>query len=111
MTLDNGLAVHMDGISQIPGPERVELVVHGMEGSLMIENWGTLKGGKVGKPYEIISTDDSKVQSLFDNLIQALRGNNADLYDFTVGYNVQVVLEAFKDPNLRNGIELVEKYK
>ncbi|WP_456279332.1 Gfo/Idh/MocA family protein [Bacillus sp. AK128] len=111
LALDNGITVNVDGISQIPGQEKVELMVHGTEGSLLLENWGTLKGGKVGQPYEQISTEGMNVGSLFDHLIDAIRGNNANLYDFRVGYNVQVVLEAFKNPELPNGLYLVEQYK
>ncbi|WP_246943221.1 Gfo/Idh/MocA family protein [Bacillus pinisoli] len=111
LVLDNGINVYLDGISQVPGPERVELVVHGTEGSLFLENWGNLKGGKVGQPYESISTEGIHVGTLFDHLIESLRGNTANLYDFTVGYNVQVVLEAFKNPELPNGIYLVNLYK
>jgi predicted dehydrogenase len=111
LALDNGVTVHVDGISQIPGQERVELIIHGTEGSLLLENWGNLKGGKVGQPYEEISTEGIHVGTLFDHLIDAVRGNTANLYDFTVGYNVQVVLEAFKNPDLPNGLYLVDQYK
>jgi predicted dehydrogenase len=111
LALDNGISVNIDGISQVPGLEKVELIIHGTEGSLLLENWGILKGGKVGQPYEQLSTEGIQVGSLFDHLIEAVRGNSANLYDFTVGYNVQVVLEAFKNPELSNGIYLVDQYK
>lgn len=111
LVLDNGTNVYLDGISQVPGQERVELVVHGTEGSLLLENWGNLKGGKAGQPYEPISTEGLQVGSLFDHLIEALNGNTSNLYDFKVGYNVQVVLEAFKNPELTTGIHLGDQYK
>jgi predicted dehydrogenase len=111
MELDRGLDVHVDGQSQFDGKERVELLVSGTEGALLIENWGTLKGGKTGEILEEIPCNDTKVRTLFQNMVQAINGDKADLYDFTVGYNVQVVLEAFKDPNLVNGLQLTPKYK
>lgn len=110
MKLNNGITVNINGLSQMAGDERVELMVHGTIGSLMIEKWGVLKGGKIGQPFEIIETDDVKVLRLFDQMINAIQGKKADLYDFKVGYNVQVVLEAFKDSNFSNGVDLSKNY-
>ncbi|MFZ3589929.1 Gfo/Idh/MocA family protein [Bacillus sp. DJP31] len=110
MKLSNGLNVHIDGVSQFEGQERVELVLHGTTGTLMLENWGTLKVGKVGGRFELISTEDMQIQSLLDHMILALKGHEAALFNFTVGYNVQVVLEAFKETNLSQGIDLSDRY-
>lgn len=111
MTLDNDLVVHLDGNSNFEGNERVELVVHGTEGTLMIENWGTLKGLQPGGDYKEIPTNDTEIQPIFHHMIQAYNRQASDLYDFKVGYNVQVVLEALKNSNLVNGIELRNQYK
>jgi predicted dehydrogenase len=110
MNLQNGLNVYVDGLSTFAGKERVELVIHGTKGSLMIENWGTLKGGKIGHTLEVIPTEDIKVKRLLDQVVAAVNGEDANLYDFTVGYNVQVVLEAFKSPELVKGIDLSKMY-
>ncbi|MBM6619582.1 Gfo/Idh/MocA family protein [Bacillus suaedaesalsae] len=111
MKLDNNLIVHLDGDSNFEGIERVELVLHGTDGTLMIENWGTLKGQRSDEELYEIPTNDVEVQPIFHHMIHAYKGNPADLYDFKVGYNVQVVLEALKHPNLADGIHLKSQYK
>ncbi|KAA0549944.1 Gfo/Idh/MocA family oxidoreductase [Bacillus sp. BGMRC 2118] len=111
MRLENDIVVHLNGDSNFEGKERVELVVHGRNGTLMIENWGTLKGKQAENVFHEIPTKDVDVQPIFHHMVQAHHGKPADLYDFKVGYNVQVVLEALKNPNLANGIQLKNYYK
>ncbi|MFD1737516.1 Gfo/Idh/MocA family protein [Bacillus salitolerans] len=111
LTLENDIKVHVNGLSQMAGNERVELAIHGTEGSVMIENWGTLKAGKSGEAFEEIPIKHKGNNRLLDHVVAAIKGEKADIYDFRIGYNVQVVLEAFKQQNLQQGIDLKNKYK
>jgi predicted dehydrogenase len=97
MKLANGTPVLVDGLSHIAGEERLALTVYGTEGTLSLENWRDLKGGKLGEQINDISTEDIQPHiGLIPSLVQGIRGQSADLYDFKVGYDVQVVLEALR---------------
>jgi predicted dehydrogenase len=99
MKLADGTHILVDGLSHIAGEERLALTVYGTEGTLSLENWRDLKGGRLGEPITNISAEDVHPPlGLIPSLVQAIRGQSADLYDFNVGYDVQVVLEALRHP-------------
>jgi predicted dehydrogenase len=99
MRLADGTPILVDGLSHIAGEERLALTAYGSKGTLSLENWRELKGGRLGEPLTEISIEDVQPpQGLMPNVVKAIRGQSADLYDFKVGYDVQVVLEALRHP-------------
>lgn len=104
MELDDGTPILVDGLSQIAGEEHLALTIYGTEGTLSLENWRQLKGAKLGETMKEISIEDVTPQAgLIENLIQAVQGKEAELYDFQVGYQVQLVLEALRNPDHKVG--------
>lgn len=100
MELDDGTPILLDGLSQIAGEEHLALTIYGTEGTISLENWRELKGAKLGETMKEISIEDvTPPLGLIENLIQAVQGNEAELYDFQVGYQVQLVLEALRNPD------------
>lgn len=99
MNLADGTPITIDGISHIAGNERIALVAYGTEGTIAIENWGELYAGKVNQPLEHISLDEEPARaSLLENVVRAIHGKPAEIYDFRVGYDAQVILEALRHP-------------
>lgn len=107
MRLQDGTAVLVDGMSHIAGEERLALTLFGSKGTLSLENWSSLKGGQIGEKIKEIPLDGFQVKSrLIDEVVKAIRGESAELYDFKVGYEVQAVLEALRRPNSDNWNEI-----
>jgi predicted dehydrogenase len=105
MELDDGTPILVDGLSQIAGEEHLALTIYGTEGTLSLENWRQLKGAKLGETLNEISVEDvTPPAGLIENLIQAVQGKPSELYDFNVGYEVQLVLEALRDPDRESGM-------
>lgn len=111
MQLADGTPITVDGISYIAGQEKIALVAYGTEGTLAIENWGELYGGKVQQPMERISLEDQPIPpSLLENVVRAIRGEQADIYDFGVGYDAQVILEALRNPISSEMVDVRDRY-
>ncbi|TLS36006.1 Gfo/Idh/MocA family protein [Pseudalkalibacillus caeni] len=91
--LEDGTPVLIEGLSQIAGKEFIGYSAYGTEGILSLENWGLLKGAKNGEELKAISIEDAKPKQLIDELVKAAHGQEAELYDFEVGYRAQKVLE------------------
>jgi predicted dehydrogenase len=99
MRLENGTPILVDGLSQIAGEEHLELTVYGSKGILSLQNWRELKGGKLGETVQELHTEDIEPpDGLIANLVLAIEGQKANLYDFRIGYEVQKVLEALRQP-------------
>jgi predicted dehydrogenase len=96
MALTDGTPILFSGLSQIPGEERVEFHAYGTEGKLSLLNWGTLVGASIGESATSIEPTLGKAPDLIGNLVQAIRGHDADLCDFGVGYKAQMVLEQLR---------------
>ena len=67
---------------------------YGTAGTLLLENWSTLLGAPAGQalaPIEVPEMD--RRHGLVTHLVDAIDGKPADLYDFHVGYEVQIILE------------------
>ncbi|MCB7347808.1 hypothetical protein LIZ33_16355, partial [Desulfovibrio desulfuricans] len=77
-------------ISEIAGKEYIGFTAFGSEGTLSLENWGQLKVGKLGEKLETILIEDAAPNQLIDEIIKAIDGQEAELYDFEVGYKAQV---------------------
>lgn len=88
--------VLIEGLSHIAGKEYIGFTAYGSEGTLSLENWGELKGGRMGEALEPIAFEDAKSNSLIDELIKAINGEEAELYDFSVGFQAQNVLEGLR---------------
>lgn len=91
--LADGTPILIDGISQVAGKEHIGFTAYGSEGILSIENWGELRGGKTGADRSLISLEDTLPNRLIDELVKAIKGKDAEIYDFEVGYQSQKILE------------------
>lgn len=94
--LAEGTPVLIDGMSGLAGKEHIGFTAYGTEGVLTLENWGELRGGKTGGDLEPISLEAATYPRLIDELVKAVNGQEADLYDFEVGYQAQKVLEVLR---------------
>ncbi|WP_019155153.1 Gfo/Idh/MocA family protein [Robertmurraya massiliosenegalensis] len=94
--LEDGTPVLIEGLSEIAGKEYIGFTAFGSEGTLALENWGQLKSGKIGAELETILTEGVTPNHLIDEVVKAIQGQDAELYDFEVGYKAQVVLEELR---------------
>lgn len=94
--LEDGTPVLIQGLSQVAGEEYIGFIAYGSEGTLSLENWGQLKGGKIGEELQPILAEDVAPNRLIDELVKAAKGEIAELYDFEVGYKAQRVLEELR---------------
>lgn len=94
--LKNGTPVLIEGLSEVAGNEYIGFTAYGMKGTLSLENWGQLRGGRVGEELKIISLEDSTPNNLVDELVKAINGTDAELYDFEIGFRSQQVLEQLR---------------
>lgn len=95
--LEDGTPILIEGLSQIAGKEYIGYTAYGSEGILSLENWAELKGGKNGEELNAISVEETMTSSLIDELVKAVNGEEAELYDFEVGLRAQEVLEEFRN--------------
>ncbi|WP_078544131.1 Gfo/Idh/MocA family protein [Litchfieldia alkalitelluris] len=96
LELEGGIPFIINGLSDIAGDERISFTAYGTEGTLSLINWSAVEGGKLGesiKPIEMVDQSDS----LISNIVKALNGEKAELYDFAAGYEAQVVLEKLRN--------------
>ncbi|MBD7984132.1 Gfo/Idh/MocA family oxidoreductase [Sporosarcina sp. Sa2YVA2] len=94
--LTDGTPVLIEGISQAAGHEHIGFTAYGSEGVLSIENWGDLRGGKTGEDLSLLSLEGTVPHRLIDELVKAVNGEIAEIYDFEVGYRSQAILEALR---------------
>jgi len=94
--LADGTPVLIEGISGQAGKEHIGFTAYGSEGVLTLENWGELRGGKTGGNLEPITLEEVSTRRLINELLKAVNGQKADLYDFEVGYQAQNILEALR---------------
>jgi predicted dehydrogenase len=94
--LEDGTPVLIEGLSQISGNEYIGFTAYGSDGVLTLDNWGELKGGKNGEELEEIPMESVPQISLINELVEALKGKPAEIYDFEVGFKAQVVLEQLR---------------
>lgn len=94
--LSDGTPVLIEGISQVAGHEHIGFTAYGSEGVLSIENWSDLRGGKTGEELSLLPLDDTQPPRLINELVKAVEGEQAQIYDFEVGYRAQAILEALR---------------
>lgn len=96
MKLADGTPVTISGLSQVAAQERVEVKAYGTEGTISLLNWGELHIGRSNEPLAKIelAAETPFPGQLLQNIVQAIDGEEADLYDFQVGYDVQILLES-----------------
>lgn len=94
--LADGTPVLIEGISGQAGKEHIGFTAYGSEGVLTLENWGELRGGKTGGNLKPIHLKEVEPRRLIDELVKAVNGQEADLYDFEVGNQAQKVLEEIR---------------
>ena len=92
----DGTPVLIEGLSRISGKEYIGFTAYGSEGIVSLENWGELRAGKNGEELKAISFEVSEPKRLIDELIKAVNGEEAELYDFEVGHSAQAVLEGLR---------------
>ncbi|WP_232316977.1 Gfo/Idh/MocA family protein [Paenibacillus sp. D9] len=97
LTLESGIPIALSGSTGLPGEERVSMVVHGSQGVIALENWQHLYSGVSVDSLQAVDTDGiASPLPMLKQVIAALRGEDALVYDFADGYNAQVVLEALR---------------
>ncbi|TKC16153.1 Gfo/Idh/MocA family protein [Robertmurraya kyonggiensis] len=94
--LEDGTPVLIEGLSQVAGEEYIGFIAYGSEGTLSLENWGQLRGGKIGEELKPILAEDVIPNKIIDELVKAAKGEVSELYDFEVGYKAQRVLEELR---------------
>lgn len=94
--LADGTPVLIEGISQVAGHEHIGFTAYGTEGVLSIENWGDLRGGKTGEDLVRLPLDNVQPHELVHELVKAVNGERAEIYDFEVGCRAQKTLEALR---------------
>jgi predicted dehydrogenase len=95
--LSDGTPVLIEGLSQIAGNEYIGFTAFGTEGTLSLENWGELRGGRIGEDLKLITLEEKAAPiSLINEPVKAIHGEEAELYDFGVGYRAQEVLEQLR---------------
>ncbi|WP_047979744.1 Gfo/Idh/MocA family protein [Ornithinibacillus contaminans] len=92
----DGTPVLIEGLSQIAGKEHIAFTAYGTDGVLSLENWGIVKGGKNGEELVEIPAADQPNNSLIEELVKAVNGQAAEIYNFEVGHQAQVVLEELR---------------
>jgi len=95
--LEDGTPVLIEGLSQIAGNEYIGFTAYGTEGVLTLDNWGILKGGKNGEELQDIPFTAVPEKSLLDELVKAIKGEAAEIYDFEIGYKAQAILEKLRE--------------
>ncbi|ESU32201.1 hypothetical protein G3A_12115 [Bacillus sp. 17376] len=96
LELSDGTLVLIDGMSQIAGKEEIAFTAYGDEGTLSLLNWGQLEGCKLGEEIGPLEADESLTDSLVDNLVKAIKGEEATIIDFAAGYEAQGILEQLR---------------
>ncbi|WP_069201745.1 Gfo/Idh/MocA family protein [Bacillus niameyensis] len=94
--LKNGTPILIEGLSQMAGEEYIGFTAYGSDGILSLENWGQLKSAKNGEELKRIRVDLEETNSLLAELVKATNGQKAEIYDFSVGYKAQEVLEKLR---------------
>lgn len=94
--LADGTPVLIEGLSQIPGKEYIGFTAYGTEGSLSLDNWGIIRAGKNGEEPKEISFEHQPYNNLIDELVKATKGEEAEIYDFEIGFKAQRVLEQLR---------------
>ncbi|MBL0387411.1 Gfo/Idh/MocA family oxidoreductase [Tumebacillus sp. ITR2] len=93
--LDNGVRVLVDGQSNIAQKERIAFTAYGTEGTMQLADWSILRTGGVDEALETVPVpENNRHLGLIEDLVQAIDGKPAMLFDFRIGYEVQRVLEA-----------------
>ncbi|WP_054957763.1 Gfo/Idh/MocA family protein [Paenibacillus dakarensis] len=99
LRLHNDVEIHLSGTDHREGEERVSLVVHGEEGTMALENWGSLYISSRESELQPLPVDDVvSPLPILKQIIQILSGESGIIYNFYDGYNAQVVLEALRKP-------------
>lgn len=104
MQLSDGTPILVSGLSGIADQERVAVKAYGSKGTIALENWSNLLGSEAGQtlaPIELPEYD--RRHGLVSELVQAIDGKSAELYDFHVGYEVQIILETLLQASTDQG--------
>lgn len=99
MHLTSGAPVYFNGIAGTAGThsQDIELTAYGSEGTVKLSNYAQLSAGEIGEELTLIPLEDNvRSEELIDAFVAAVDGKDAELYDFQVGYDVQVVLEKLR---------------
>lgn len=94
--LSDGTPILVEGLSHIAGKEHIALTAFGSEGVLSLQNWAELKGAKNGEEMTTLQVDDMKPNSLIHHIVEAVKGNEAEIFNFEAGFKAQVILEELR---------------
>ena len=92
----NDIPFLVNGISGIGQQEELSYTVYGVEGVLKLRNWSELSIAQKDSPFEILTSFDS-VNSLTEECILAVNGEEALLVSFDEGLEVQKLIDHLLD--------------
>lgn len=95
LELAGGQWVNVNILTGVPRPEVVALTAYGTEGTLGLTEWSNPVGSRTGGALEPLPKPED-VKPLTANLVQAVRGQQADLVGFDMGVAIQKLLEAWE---------------
>jgi predicted dehydrogenase len=96
LELENGTKVFVNLLANLPQPETVGMTIYGTQGTLALKNWDIPYGVQGSGGLEPLPVDEHLGGSLIDELVRAVRGDNANLCGFDVGVEIQRVLDAWE---------------
>jgi predicted dehydrogenase len=95
LEVGDGVPFSVLGEWPIEGEEMVSLTAVGSEGTLVIENWRILKGGKDGS--EITEIEAGMPETwILDEVLKAIKGEEARITSFADGYEALRVIEGIR---------------
>ncbi|GAA0342623.1 hypothetical protein GCM10008967_36330 [Bacillus carboniphilus] len=111
MKLETGETILIDGVSGVAGEENVSLTAYGTKGTITFKNFRTLLAGSTGEPLmELELEHPSEHPWILKHIIDAIHGKAADIYDFSKGYEAQVVLDVLRKAE-NKWVDLSSYYK
>ncbi|MFE8701622.1 Gfo/Idh/MocA family protein [Cytobacillus sp. FJAT-54145] len=94
MILKSGITIVVEGSTDVSFEEDVSLTAYGSEGTVMFDFKG-VKAAKVGSELKEVELGEPSPWIL-THIINAIKGEPAEIYDFKVGYEAQVVLDILR---------------
>ncbi|MFD2445318.1 Gfo/Idh/MocA family protein [Bacillus sp. CGMCC 1.16607] len=95
MDIAGGIPFTLLGKWPSDGEEIVSLTARGSEGTLMIENWRTLKSAKKGN--ELLEQEvDMPETWIIDEVLKAIHGEEANLTNFQDGFEALKVIDSIR---------------
>ncbi|UBV45364.1 Gfo/Idh/MocA family oxidoreductase (plasmid) [Deinococcus taeanensis] len=99
LELAGGPLVTVSCLTNLPRPEQVSFTLYGSAGTAGLVNWAQPVAAAGEAPLEPVSVDAPRVPAgtrLVQALVRRVRGEPADLVDFSMGVRIQALLDAWE---------------